>query len=83
MKSETKRTKENNNTEENKRNETNNERQNQQSSKGIDIRQEEMDILKSDVSQIKKYIKTLVNKKTMTKKLEERRKKKKQTEKNR
>lgn len=54
MKSETKRTKENNNTEENKRNETNNERQNQQSSKGIDIRQEEMDILKSDISQIKK-----------------------------
>lgn len=54
MKSETKRTKENNNTEENKRNDTYNERQNQQSSKGIDIRQEEMDILKSDISQIKK-----------------------------
>ena len=45
-----KKTKENNNNEESKRNKTNKERQNHQSRKGIDKWQEEMDILKSDVS---------------------------------
>ena len=52
-----KKTKENDNNEESKRNKTNKERQNHQSRKGTDKWQEEMDILKSDVSQIKEYIK--------------------------
>ena len=48
-----KKTKENDNNEESKRNKTNKERQNHQSRKGIDKSQGEMDILKSDVSQVK------------------------------
>ena len=40
---------------EKKRNEINNEGENRQSGKGIDKWQEEMDILKSDISLIKKY----------------------------
>ena len=43
---------------ESKRNKTN-ERENHQSRKGIDKWQEEMDILKSDISQIKEYIKII------------------------
>ena len=52
MKVETKR-QENDNNEESKRNKTNKEKQNHQSRKGIDKSQGEMDILKSDVSQVK------------------------------
>ena len=54
---------ENHNNEESERNKTNSERQNQKSRKGIDKWQEEMDILKSDVSQIKEYIKTIMDNK--------------------
>ena len=46
-----------------KRIKINNERQNHQSRKGIDKWQEEMDILKPDVSQIKEYIKTIMDNK--------------------
>ena len=58
-----KKTKENGNNEESKRNKTHKERQNHQSRKGIDKWQEEMDILKSDVNQIKEYIKTIMDNK--------------------
>lgn len=58
-----KKTKENNNNGEGKRNETNNERQNHQSRKGTDKWPDEMDILKSGVSQIKNYIKTVMDNK--------------------
>ena len=51
---------ENNNNEESERNETNIKRQNK---KGIGKWQEEMDILKSDVCQIKEYIKTIMDNK--------------------
>ena len=54
---------ENHSNEESERNKTNSERQNQKSRKGIDKWQEEMDILKSDVSQIKEYIKTIMDNK--------------------
>ena len=46
-----------------KRIKINNESQNHQSRKGIDKWQEEMDILKPDVSQIKEYIKTIMDNK--------------------
>ena len=59
----TKKTKENNDNGEGKRNETNNERQNHQSRKGIDKWPEEMDILKSGVSQIKNYTQTVLDNK--------------------
>ena len=58
-----KRANENHNNEESERNKTNSERQNQKSRKGLDKWQEEMDILKSDVSQIKEYIKTIMDNK--------------------
>ena len=58
-----KKTKENENNEESKRNKTHKERQNHQSRKGIDKWQEEMDILKSVVNQIKEYIKTIMDNK--------------------
>ena len=53
-----KNTNENKSSGESKRNKTN-ERENHQSRKGIDKWQEEMDILKSDISQIKEYIKII------------------------
>ena len=58
---------ENNNNEESERKKTNSEWQNQ---KGIDKWQEEMDILKSDVSQIKEYIKTIMDNKEWLKNLQ-------------
>ena len=54
-----KKTNENNNNGKSKRTKTNNERENHQSRKGIYKWQKEMDILKSDISQIKEYIKTI------------------------
>ena len=54
---------ENHNNEESERNKTNSERQNQKSRKGIDEWLEEMNILKSDVSQVKEYIKTAMDNK--------------------
>ena len=51
---------ENHNNELSERNKTNSERQNQKIRKGLDKWQEEMDILKSDVDQIKEYIKTIM-----------------------
>ena len=53
----------NHNNEEGERNKTNSESQNQKSRKELDRWQEEMDILKSDVGQIKEYIKTIMNNK--------------------
>ena len=56
-------TKKDSNNGESKRNETNNERQNHQSRQGIDKWQEEMNILKSDINQIKEYIKPIIDNK--------------------
>ena len=55
-----KKTKENDSNKESKRSKTNNERQSHQSRKGIDKWQEELDSLKSDVCQIKEYIKAIM-----------------------
>ena len=63
MKAEKKKTKENDNSEESKRNKTNKEKQNHQSRKGVDKWQEEMDNLKFDISQIKEYIKAIMDNK--------------------
>ena len=65
-----KKTKENDNSEESKRNKTNKEKQNHQSRKGVDKWQEEMDNLKFDISQIKEYIKAIMDNKEWLKNLQ-------------